>query len=102
MTVDDLLDQCIGFDWDAANLEKNWERHHVAFWEAEEAFFNKPLLVGPDPDHSERERRFFALGQTDAGRPLFLAFTIRRHLVRVISARDMTRKETRTYAHTKA
>ena len=102
MTADDLLDACTGFDWDAANLEKNWERHRVAFWEAEEVFFNEPLLLGPDPGHSARELRYFALGHTDAGRLLFLAFTIRRHLVRVISARDMTRKETRAYAHVKA
>jgi uncharacterized protein len=102
VTSDDPLDRCTGFDWDDANLEKNWDRHRVAFWEAEEVFFNEPLLVGPDLDHSERERRYLALGHTDAGRFLFIGFTIRRHLVRVISARDMTRKETRAYAHAKA
>ena len=102
MTADDPLDACTGFDWDAANLEKNWERHRVTFWEAEEVFFNEPLLIGPDSGHSDRERRYFALGHTDGGRLLFLSFTIRRHLVRVISARDMTRKETRAYAHVKA
>ncbi len=102
MASDDPLDGCIGFDWDDANLEKNWERHRVAFWEAEEVFFNEPLLVRADAGHSERERRYLALGHTDAGRLLFISFTICRHLVRVISARDMTRKETRSYAYGKA
>jgi uncharacterized protein len=102
VTFDDPLDGCSGFDWDDANVEKNWDRHRVAFWEAEEIFFNEPLLVRSDIGHSERERRYLALGHTDTGRHLFISFTIRRHLIRVISARDMTRKETRTYVHTKA
>ena len=102
MLSDDSLDGCTGFDWDDPNVEKNWERHRVAFWGAEEVFFNEPLLVGPDPGHSDRERRYLALGHTDAGRLLFISFTIRRRFVRVISARDMTRRETRTYVHTKA
>jgi len=74
----------------------------LAFWEAEEVFFNEPLLVRPDPTHSKREVRHMALGTTDAGRLLFISFTVRRHLIRVISARDMTRKEANTYAHLKA
>ena len=102
MPPDDPLDSATGFDWDEANVEKNWERHRVAFWEAEELFFNEPLLVRLDAAHSGRERRHVALGHTDAGRHLFIAFTVRRHLVRVISARDMTRKEIKIYDHAKA
>jgi len=58
-----------------------------------------PVLVFPDDAHSERERRLYALGQTDAGRLLLVTFTFRRlgKLIRVISARDMSRKERRTY-----
>lgn len=89
-------------DWDDANVEKSWERHGVAFWEAEEVFFNEPRCVRRDPEHSDRERRRFALGHTDAGRRLFISFTLRHRLVRIISARDMTRKETRTYVNSKA
>ena len=102
MSPADPLDGCTGFDWDQANVEKNWEAHRVTFWEAEEVFFNKPLLVRPDKAHSKHELRHLALGTTDAGRLLFISFTIRRHLIRVISARDMTRKETVNYAHLKA
>ena len=102
MTTHDLLDSCTGFDWDDANVEKNWSSHRVTFWEAEEVFFNEPLLLRPDEGHSKLERRFMALGATDAGRPLFISFTVRRHLIRVISARDLTRREASTYAHLKA
>jgi uncharacterized DUF497 family protein len=74
----------------------------VPFWEAEEAFFNQPLVVRSDREHSKQEARYMALGQTDSGRRLLVAFTIRRTLIRVISARDMTRKEVRTYEQSKA
>ena len=102
MFPEEPLDSATGFDWDEANVEKSWERHRVAFWEAEEVFFNEPLFVRLDAARSARERRYVALGHTDAGRRLFIAFTVRRRLVRVISARDMTRKENRIYVRAKA
>ena len=102
MVADDPLEGCTGFDWDEGNLEKNWERHRVPFWEAEEVFFNEPLVVSPDREHSASEPRYLALGQTDSGRRLFISFTVRRSLIRVISARDMTRKELRAYEQSKA
>lgn len=86
------------FDWDEGNTSKNWLKHQVTPSECEEAFFNKPLLVADDPSHSEREARYFALGRTNAGRLLFLAFTYRGTKIRVISARDMSRKERVIYA----
>ena len=100
--ADDPLAGCTGFDWDDGNLEKNWERHRVPFWEAEEAFFNAPLVVSPDRKHSIAEPRYLALGQADSGRRLFVNFTVRESLVRIISARDMTRKEQRIYDQGKA
>jgi uncharacterized DUF497 family protein len=93
----DDLAKCTGFQWDDGNLGKNWDKHNVSDEEAEEVFFNDPLVAGADTRHSKRERRYFALGQTDAGRRLFVAFTIRKTLIRVISARDMTRREQRVY-----
>jgi uncharacterized DUF497 family protein len=72
------------------------------FLEAEEVFFNEPLVIRADPAHSVGERRFLALGRTDSGRLLFLSFTVRRTLIRIISARGMTRREAHTYEHTKA
>ncbi len=99
--ADDPLAGCTGFDWDEGNVEKNWERHRVPFWESEEVFFNEPLVISADRKHSTSERRFLALGQTDSGRRLFLSFTVRKSLVRIISARDMTRKELRAYEQSK-
>ena len=101
MAPEDPLQGCIGFDWDDGNLEKNWVLHRVPFWEAEEIFFNEPLVIGADREHSGQEARHLALGQTDSGRLLFISFTVRRSLIRVISARDMTRKEVQTYEQSK-
>jgi uncharacterized DUF497 family protein len=83
-----------GFDWDDGNARKN-EKHGVSQSEAEETFFNPPLLLLPDAQHSETELRFNALGKTHEGRELHITFTLRAKgtLVRVISARDMHRKE---------
>ena len=100
--AEDPLRGCTGFDWDDGNLEKNWELHRVPFWEAEEVFFNDPLLIMADREHLEHEARYLALGQADSGRLLFISFTVRRSLVRVISARDMTRREVRAYEQSKA
>ena len=92
-----VLDDCSGFDWDEGNSEKNWVTHGVACGEAEEVFFNVPLVLAPDPEHSEEEDRYYGLGVTNGGRPLFVVFTIRGELVRVVSARDMSRRERRMY-----
>ncbi len=93
----DPLEHCIGFDWDEENANKNWDRHQVTTEEAEDVFFNDPLVVRSDLRHSNREKRYYALGQTRATRRLFVAFTIRRKLIRVISVRDMNRNEASAY-----
>ena len=87
-----------GFEWDAGNLEKNWLSHSVTARECEQAFFNRPLIAADDPRHSGSERPYYVLGQTDAGRPLFVVFTLRGTLIRVISARDMSRTERKVYS----
>lgn len=97
MDVFDLLSKCTGFEWDEHNVEKNWQKHGVSPAECEQIYFNRPLVVADDADHSGRENRFYALGRTDAGRMLFIVFTVRRERVRVISARDMSRKERKVY-----
>lgn len=86
-----------GFEWDDANIDKNWNSHQVSPQEAEQVFFNRPLLVADDVKHSQLEKRYYVLGQTDSDRPLFIAFTMRNHLIRVISARDMSRREREIY-----
>lgn len=99
-TQDDLIDKladCEGFEWDTSNADKIWQRHQVSTTECEEVFLNHSLIVGADEAHSEFEDRLYALGSSDIGRLLFAAFTIRRRLIRVISARDMSRQERRIF-----
>lgn len=88
---------CDGFEWDEGNSNKNWFLHQVTDAECEEVFFNIPLIVADDTQHSKTEKRYYVLGQTDRGRLLFIAFTIRDNLIRVISARDMNRRESKRY-----
>jgi uncharacterized DUF497 family protein len=84
-----------GFDWDEGNARKSVEKHDVSQGEAEQIFFNDPLLIVEDVGHSVRELRLHALGRTEAGRMLHVTFTLRGggRLIRVISARTMHRKE---------
>ena len=93
----DLID-ISGFDWDDGNARKN-DKHGVSMAEAEQAFFNAPLLLLDDVLHSQQEIRVHALGRTDTGRGLHITFTLRQAgtLIRVISARDLHRKERAIY-----
>ncbi|MBV8834059.1 MAG: BrnT family toxin [Acidobacteriaceae bacterium] len=93
----DPFETCLGFDWDESNAQKNWDRHQVTPEEAEDLFFNEPLITRSDVRHSKQEKRYYALGQTSSGRKLFVACTIRRGLIRVISVRDMNLKEQEIY-----
>jgi uncharacterized DUF497 family protein len=90
-----------GFQWDEGNSEKNWRHHGVTQAEAEQVFFNHPLLVREDPKHSVAELRYFALGRADSGGELTVVLTIRGSLFRVISARPMGRRERRVYVEGK-
>lgn len=86
-----------GFEWDEGNSEKNWAKHNVTRSECEQVFFDLPFVVADDQKHSHNEPRYYALGRTDRGRKLFVLFTIRGGLIRVISARNMNRSEKRIY-----
>ncbi|AKJ95504.1 hypothetical protein TVD_09110 [Thioalkalivibrio versutus] len=88
-----------GFDWDEGNARKSVDKHGVGQSEAEQVFFNAPLLVLADEVHSRREPRHHALGVTHEGRRLHITFTLRERStrIRVISARDMHRKERAIY-----
>ena len=87
-------DKVTGFDCDSGNTRKN-DKHGVLMAEAEQVFFNAPLLVLADCGHSSREQRFHALGISDSARKLHITFTLRdaNQQIRVISARDMHQKE---------
>jgi uncharacterized DUF497 family protein len=92
-----------GFNWDAGNARKSEDKHGVSMAEAEQVFFNTPLLILEDAAHSAQEIRIYALGKTDEGRALHSSFTLRKagNLIRVISARDMHRKERAIYDQAK-
>jgi hypothetical protein len=94
--MDELLG-CVGFEWDEGNADKNLARHGVTRAECEQVVFNRPLVVAEGIGHSQGETRFLALGQTDVGRLLFIAATVREDRIRVISARDMSRQERKAY-----
>ena len=96
MSYENLKD-CVGFQWDEGNSEKNWISHQVRKSECEQIFFNQPLILGNDLKHSTFEQRYYALGQTDDGRKLFIVCTIRENRIRIISARDMSKKEREVY-----
>ena len=101
MVIYSMLDlsRLEGFDWDEGNSRKNTEKRDVSQAEAEQIFFNDPLLIVEDISHSIREVRLHALGRTDVGRLLHVSFTLRSEgrLIRVISARAMHHKERLRY-----
>ena len=86
-----------GFDWDDGNSEKNWLTHRVRRSECEQVLLSQPLIVAQGQLLEDREVRYLAMGETGSGRRLFVVFTIRGNLVRVISARDMSRQERSVY-----
>ena len=90
--MEDLL-QLEEFEWDEWNAQKNWLKHGVYFRESEQLFKNEPLNIFYDRQHSQDENRFAAFGRTDAGRLLTVIFTLRNNKIRIISARDRSRKE---------
>lgn len=94
----DIINRISGFDWDEGNIYKNWERHQVSQIECEEIFFNDPLILKEAYSQLQGEKRYFALGKTDLKRLLFIVFTVRNNKIRVISARDMSKKERRAYS----
>ena len=97
MSIKDKIISCTGFEWDDGNFEKNLLSHGVSALECEDVFFNHPLAVQMDDKHSKKEKRYYCLGHTDTGRLLFISFTIRGRNIRVISARDMNKREERIY-----
>ena len=95
------LETTTGFDWDKGNSEKNWIKHKVSRFESEEVFYNEPFFVYDDKIHSIDENRFYILGQTNEDRKLFIVFVIRNNNIRIISARDMNKKERKVYEELK-
>lgn len=87
------------FEWDPEKARRNVQAHGVSFLEAAEVFADELSSTVADPDHSEGERRYLIFGQTQSGRPLVVVFVERRGRIRLISAREMTKRESRAYEH---
>lgn len=92
--------QFTAFQWDKGNTDKNLHKHNGENWECEQIFFNEPLIILEDQKHTLLEKRWAALGKTDFDRLLTVIFTKRGRLLRVISARDMNKKEKKYYEET--
>lgn len=93
------FDRIEGFEWDLGNARKSVQKHGISQGESEQVFVNSPLIVVDDILHSETEPRYNALGKTDVDRLLHITFTLRQEgrAIRVISARDINRKERLRY-----
>jgi len=93
MNFEELFKQIESFDWDIWNQLKNITKHQVENKECEDVFFNQPKMVDVDEKHSATEKRYKIAGMTDQGRWLLVVFTIRKEKIRIISARDQSKKE---------
>jgi uncharacterized DUF497 family protein len=85
------------FQWDIGNFEKNYHKHGVRQFQVEQLFFNEPLYLFVDIAHSNTEKRYIALGHDDLFNLLFISFVIRDGMIRVVSARTMSKKEKTRY-----
>ena len=88
-----------GFDWDNGNIYKNEDKHGLNYKKIEEVFFNEPLIE--DFAHSELECRCIAFGIDNSNKKIVVIFTVRDSKIRVISAREMTKKEKKFYENNK-
>lgn len=66
-----------GFDWDGGNRKK-CQKHGISIAEIE-SVFSRPVVVLPDKDNPQGERRFRAIASTSKGRQVFVVFTLRNH-----------------------
>jgi hypothetical protein len=88
----------VRFEWDDGNRDKNWLSHGVSTTEAEEVFFDANKKLAKDVLHStDQEERYILLGKTRLERLIFVVFTIREENIRVVSARDLNRRERPLY-----
>lgn len=97
MTNNEIHFEVVEFQWDEGNINKNRFKHGVDKHECEEIFFNRPIIIFDDEQHSEKEKRYKVLGKTDRGRKMSLVFTLRSSKIRIITARDQSKKEKELY-----
>lgn len=85
------------FEWDTRKATQNLQKHKVSFTEAATVFDDPLSITVADPDHSTEEERFLIVGQSHRPRMLIVSFTDREDRIRIISARELTRAERKTY-----
>lgn len=88
------------FVWDRGNIDKSYQKHGITPNESEEIFLDENLKIIKDVKHSQKENRLIALGETFNKKKLFVVFTVRDEIIRIISARPMNKKERRFYEKT--
>lgn len=91
------FDDSVEFQWDKGNKDKNWIKHQVLITECEEVFFDVKNIVFKDFLHSYNEDRKIIIGKTKWSRLLTMVFTMRKIKIRIISARDASKKEIAIY-----
>lgn len=92
-----IIKKVVGFEWDNGNKEKNFLKHKIRDEECEEIFFDQNKKILKDVIHSGKEERYILIGKTKKRKLIFLVFTIRKDKIRVISARDLNKKERKLY-----
>ncbi len=92
-----IIKKVVGFEWDNGNKGKNLLKHQIKNEECEEVFFDQNKKILKDNIHSIKEERYILLGKTKKQKLIFLVFTIRKNQIRVISARDLNKKEYKLY-----
>lgn len=85
------------FEWDETKARANEKKHGVSFVEATEVFGDEYSSCVHDPDHSYEEERYLLFGVSSKGNYIVVSYTERSDIVRIISARRMTRQERKAY-----
>ena len=85
------------FEWEKNKAEANFSKHGVSFNEAKTIFADPLYIDFYDPDHSDDEDRYIIIGESKRRRLLMVSYTEREHKTRLISAREVTRREREYY-----
>lgn len=86
------------FEWDDTKNKRNLKKHGVSFEEAQACFLDAHQVAFYDPDHSDKEYRELLIAHSSQGRLLCVVYTLRQDVIRIISARVATRRESNFYA----
>ena len=85
------------FEWDKNKAAKNLSKHQVSFDEAKTVFEDPLYIDFYDPDHSESEERYLIVGRSEQNKVLIVSYTERENVIRIISARKVTKAERKFY-----